>query len=424
MEARAAHPPSPPPSTSSNGSPFAFVRSLWSRPESEISDLAFSGELLVAGVRLLLVTVLLYFPARDYVPRLISEALGLSSGLRARGLMPLLAVAGLGLLGALMVYATVNRKQGRSWIGFASSVFDVSLVSCVLLTSVLFRDPLDALSDPVIFPAYLLAIAATALRYDTRISLVAGLLALAQYGGLIAIARRVLPAPQLADWNGWVQAGRLVLLAAVTLLAATVVVRSRELRLLSTRDRFTGLLNRAVFDERLERESLLSLREGYRFAVAMVDIDHFKLFNDSHGHTNGDQALRQVANALRESCRATDIVARYGGEEFALILPGVRRDAAQSLLERVRRKIAVMPIRLAGRRRLVSVTVSIGVASWPEDGTTAQEILACADRRLYKAKQEGRDRVVGPPTAKARSLAEQGITDLDATWTAPLTPPD
>jgi two-component system, cell cycle response regulator len=424
MEAHVAHTPSRTSSTSSGWSLSAFLRGLWRRPESEISDLAFSGELLVAGVRLLLVVVLLYFPARDYLPRLISDAYGLSSGLSARRLTPLLAVAGLGLLGALMVYATVSRKQGRSWIGFASSVFDVSLVSCVLLTFVLFGDPLNAVADPLIFPAYLLAVAATALRYDTRISLVAGILALAQYGGLAAVAYQVLPAALRDGWSGWLQAGRLALLAAVTLLAATVVVRSHELRLLSTRDRFTGLLNRAVFDERLERESLLALREGYRFAVAMVDIDHFKIFNDSHGHTNGDQALRQVAQALRESCRATDIVARYGGEEFALILPGVRRDAAHSLLERIRRKVAVMPIRLTGRRKLVSVTVSIGVASWPEDGAAAEEILASADRRLYQAKQLGRDRVVGPPAAKARSLAEQGIVDLDATWTAPLTPPD
>jgi two-component system, cell cycle response regulator len=420
MEARAASPASPPRTPSW---PRAMLQGVWRRPESEISDLAFSGELLVASVRLLLAVVLLYFPARDYLPQLFSYALGDPLRTLARDLIPLLAVAGLGLLGALMVYAAVYRNRGRAWIGFASSLFDVSLVSCVLLTAVLFGDPLRAVADPVIFPAYLLAIAATALRYDARISLVAGGVAVLQYGVLAGAALRALGPEGRAAWDQWVQAGRLALLIAVTLLAASAVVRSRELRLLSTRDRFTGLLNRAVFDERLEREALLAHREGYRFAVAMVDIDHFKLFNDSHGHANGDQALRQVAQALRESCRATDIVARYGGEEFALILPGVRRDAAHSLLERIRRKVAVMPIRLAGRRKLVSVTVSIGVASWPEDGAGPQEILASADARLYQAKQGGRDRVVGPPAAKARSLAEQGI-DLDATWTAPLTPPD
>ena len=422
MEARAATPARPlrPPPSSR---PRALWGSVWRRPESDLSDLAFSGELLVAGVRLLLAVVLLYFPARDYLPRLFSFAQGDPLDALARDLVPLLAIAVLGLLGALMVYSAVQRKQGRAWIGFASSLFDVTLVTCVLLTAVLFGDPLRAVGDPVIFPAYLLAIAATALRYDARISLVAGGVALLQYGVLAGAALRALSPAEQGAWSPWVQAGRLALLAAVTLLAASAVVRSRELRLLSTRDRFTGLYNRAVFDERLERESLLALREGNRFAVAMVDIDHFKLFNDTHGHANGDQALRQVAQTLREACRSTDIVARYGGEEFGLILPGVRRDAAHSLLERIRRKVAVMPIRLAGRRKLVSVTVSIGVASWPDDGATPQEILACADARLYQAKQGGRDRVVGPPAAKARSLEEQGI-DLDATWTAPLTPPD
>jgi diguanylate cyclase (GGDEF)-like protein len=157
----------------------------------------------------------------------------------------------------------------------------------------------------------------------------------------------------------------------------------------------------------------------------MLDIDHFKRFNDTYGHAGGDQALRLVAQTLRQSCRETDVVARYGGEEFALILPGVRSTRAHDLLERFRREVAATAIKLSGRARPVSVTISIGVASWPEDGESAAEILGCADRRLYEAKERGRDQVVGPPIRLARPAGER---DPDETQilnsVKPLVPPD
>jgi diguanylate cyclase (GGDEF)-like protein len=112
-----------------------------------------------------------------------------------------------------------------------------------------------------------------------------------------------------------------------------------------------------------------------------------------------------VAQTLRESCRATDVVARYGGEEFALILPGVMSGRATDLLERIRRVIAVRPLHLPGRSKPASVTVSIGVAIWPDDGQSGADILRCADQRLYQAKAEGRDRVTGPVPGQ-RHLSE------------------
>jgi diguanylate cyclase (GGDEF)-like protein len=389
-------------------------RRVWSPPEPEISEAGFGGELLIAGVRLLIVLILVFIPAQEYVSSWIHES-------DKRDPRVLLAAAGVGLLGSLMIYAATRRHWGRSWIGFASSLLDVSLVSGILAMLMLLGRQQEAINGVVVFPVYFLAIYATSLRYDARICVLTGALALAQYAAIVVWAAS---AGETLRWSdqGW----RMAQIAGATLLSATLVVRSRELRLLSTRDRFTGLLNRAVFNEQLDREVAYSRREGQRFAVAMVDIDHFKRFNDTYGHAGGDEALRLVAATLRGSCRESDVVARYGGEEFALILPAVRSGKAHDLLERFRRVVAATPIKLTGRSRPVSVTISIGVASFPEDGLTAAEVLACADRRLYEAKEAGRDQVVGPPRATARPADQREDEDSQEILTSvgPIVPPE
>jgi two-component system, cell cycle response regulator len=388
-----------------------FWRRIWSPPEPEISTAGFGGELLVASARLLIVVVLLYIPLRELLQR--------------RGEydpLALLTTATIGLGLALVLYSATTRRVGRAWIGFVSSVLDVSLVSAILAIFLVLGRPLEATNNLVIFPIYFLAIAATSLRYDARMSILAGSLALVEYLGLNLyaawhwnLAAEAAANHAFGDFSWLSQIWRLVQIVGATLIAATIVVRARELRLLSTRDRFTGLLNRAVFNEQLEREVAFGRREDARFAIAMLDIDHFKKFNDTYGHAGGDEALRTVADTLRSSCRSTDVVARYGGEEFALILPGVMSGRATDLLERFRRIIAIKPIRLAGRAQPASVTVSIGVAIWPDDGETPVALLRCADQRLYQAKNEGRDRVIGPtPHHVRRETSEievQGIEE-------------
>ena len=373
-------------------------RRVWSAPEPEISSVSHGGELLMAGIRLLVLTSLLYFPLQELLRR-------------PGGYDPLalLTTATIGLAFALAIYSAATRQRARSWLGFASSLLDVSLVSSMLAVFLLLGRPHEATNDLTIFPVYLIAIAATSLRYDSRICLVTGALALAQYASIVLYAdwRWDLNAAAFAPfpfglfrWSS--QVWRMIQLAGVTVIATTIVVRARELRLLSNRDRFTGLLNRAVFNERLDREVAFARAEDGRFAVAMIDIDHFKRFNDTFGHAGGDEALQLVAKTIRESCRGTDVLARYGGEEFALILRGVMSARATDLLERIRRVVAVTPIHLPGRSKPASVTISIGVGLWPDDGETPADILRCADERLYEAKAQGRDRVVGPTSGRPR----------------------
>src|SRR5436305_3616932 len=380
-------------------------RRVWSAPEQEISSAGFGGELLVAGLRLLTFVILLFFPLREL---LLQKRAG-------SDVLALLTAATLGLALALAVYSATSRRLGRAWIGFASGLLDVSLVSAVLAISLILGRPHEATNNLAVFPVYFLAIAATSLRYDARICLLSGLLALAQYLAIVLYAdwrwnlNSAAFAPYVYGMFHWsTQIWRMAQLVGATALAATLVVRSRELRLLSTRDRFTGLLNRAVFNEQLEREVAFARREDGRFAVAMLDIDHFKKFNDTYGHAGGDEALRAVAHTLRGSCRATDVVARYGGEEFALVLPGVMSGRATDLLERFRRVVAVKAIALPGRSKPASVTVSIGVAIWPDDGESPADLLRCADERLYRAKAEGRDRVIGPTPHPFPRPAEEG----------------
>jgi len=370
---------------------------LWQSPEQQLSDAGFHGEMLVAGVRLLVVLILIYIPADEYLGK------GFNADVTQRDPRALLTAAVAALVGSLLIYSAVNRNWGRSWIGFASSMLDVTLVSGLLAVFLVLDRPHEAVNNAIIFPAYFLAIAATSLRYDSRVCLVTGSLAMAEYGAIVYLAQHFwdLADPSFAPFRhgmfSWdVQIARLVALGVATALAATIVVRARELRTMSSRDRFTGLLNRATLDERLRDEVKYTQAVGGEFAVAMIDIDHFKRFNDTYGHAGGDEALRRVSDILRRSFRDTDAVARYGGEEVCVLLQGVSNEQARPLFERIRRTVETQEIPLSGWREPARLTVSIGVAIFPRDGGTPRVVLERADRRLYEAKQAGRNQVVGP----------------------------
>lgn len=154
-------------------------------------------------------------------------------------------------------------------------------------------------------------------------------------------------------------------------------------------DALTGLLNRRGFDPELERLVSRASATGTSLSVAMFDLDHFKRFNDAHGHIMGDEALRRMATILAEQCRDIDLVARFGGEEFAVVLPGVESEAAQSLAERVAWALGVEVV-----DEYLRLTTSTGVASLDPDSHTESitALLTRADQALYAAKHGGRAR--------------------------------
>lgn len=162
---------------------------------------------------------------------------------------------------------------------------------------------------------------------------------------------------------------------------------------LATRDELTGLLNRREFDRILQEERERALRFGHPLGLVMIDIDHFKRINDTHGHPVGDGVLQEVARRLLQQVRNVDRVARFGGEEFALILVQTDAAAALEVARRVGASIASQPV-TASDGAILSVTVSLGVAALPGDAATQQELVAAADRALYAAKQRGRNLAV------------------------------
>jgi len=166
----------------------------------------------------------------------------------------------------------------------------------------------------------------------------------------------------------------------------------RQLYESSVRDALTGVFNRAYFLERLAGELAYANRHGSDASLLLLDIDHFKKINDTHGHPAGDAVLRSFSGTVRKVLRVEDIFARYGGEEFIVLLRGIAIDGAARAAERLRRAVSVSPTEFDGKR--IECTVSIGCASLGCGERSAQGLIAAADRRLYAAKHGGRDRVV------------------------------
>jgi diguanylate cyclase (GGDEF)-like protein len=163
------------------------------------------------------------------------------------------------------------------------------------------------------------------------------------------------------------------------------------LRIQATSDDLTGLSNRRVVLEQLERELRRARHEKKPIAVAMADLDRFKEINDRHGHAAGDAVLRQVARCMQLELREYDCIGRYGGEEFFFVLPGCDDDAALIAMERVRARVAATPAHWEGI--LLPITVSVGIAWTQPQGLNAVALAQCADEALYRAKDRGRNRV-------------------------------
>ncbi len=175
---------------------------------------------------------------------------------------------------------------------------------------------------------------------------------------------------------------------------ATTLERAETMERLSVTDPLTGLYNRRFLERRLDEELNRSSRQDLQFTVMLLDLDNFKRYNDLCGHLAGDQCLKRVAGLLRTSAREMDIVTRYGGEEFCLVLPGTGKAEAVLVGERIRRAIEQEPFSGEGDLPGGRLTTSIGLACFPEDGQSEQDLLHAADLALYQAKHEGRNRLV------------------------------
>jgi len=187
---------------------------------------------------------------------------------------------------------------------------------------------------------------------------------------------------------------------------AVANLRLREaLRSQSIRDPLTGLYNRRYLDETLEREVRRAGRSDQSVSILMLDIDHFKRFNDTNGHEAGDTVLRETSTLLSASIRSEDIACRFGGEEFVVVLPTATAEVAQARAERLRLRLHDLSPVYQGRP-LGRVTASIGVAEFPRHGMTPKDLLTAADAALYQAKNAGRDLVMVAPVL---SLPESGV---------------
>jgi diguanylate cyclase (GGDEF)-like protein len=169
-------------------------------------------------------------------------------------------------------------------------------------------------------------------------------------------------------------------------LAATM---TEELRHVAQHDTLTGLPNRALFNDRLNQELARAKRQGGRFAIAFLDLDHFKPINDNFGHDVGDQVLRWVARQLAATVRAADTVGRIGGDEFVVLLAQLSEsDAILALANKLNQALR-QPFAVNGHQ--LSISCCIGVARYPEDGTDALTLTKGADDAMYRAKEAGRD---------------------------------
>lgn len=185
------------------------------------------------------------------------------------------------------------------------------------------------------------------------------------------------------------------------------------LRTQSVRDALTGLYNRRYLEETLDREIRRASRSKQNLGVIMIDLDHFKKFNDAFGHDAGDAVLRETGLLLTKGIRAEDFVCRFGGEEFVVILPTANLEAAQARAENLRLNIRELTILYQGKS-MGMITISAGVAVFPDHGATPKDIVAAADAALYDAKRNGRDQVaVAAPHSSAEielsSTAQAGV---------------
>ena len=380
----------------------ALRRLFLQAPDESLLQTGGDGELVIARARAALTSVLLVLAILSYLygPDEVQSRVHLAGGLIA---VPL----------SYIVFLTIRRAHYAWWMGLTTTLIDVTMVSAALAAFLVANNPRAAVNSLVVFPLYFLALAATTMRLDHRACAVAGLAAVLQYSAIVwvALVWWDAAAPEYAlsgygtiDFGS--QAARVLILGTAGALGTLVNLRMQTPHILSAADWLTGLMNRRTFEERWQGEVARARRYGRPISIAAIDIDYFKQFNDTYGHAAGDMALQSVGRVIRSRIRAGDFAGRMGGEEFVVALPETNSVSAMTMAEHLRLAIAENSIRISGQRGNVKVTISVGVASWPEHGEEITRLFERADNRLYEAKLAGRDQVKGPGRdAKDRNAA-------------------
>ena len=186
---------------------------------------------------------------------------------------------------------------------------------------------------------------------------------------------------------------RLQVIANQSSLALQNALLHEELERLSVTDRLTELYNHGYFQQRLDEELGRASRFAHTLSLIMLDIDDFKVFNDTFGHPRGDKVLQMVSDAIRENLREMDVAARYGGEEFVVVLPETDLEGANGVAERIRRSVEQLSFIGGDGIPPVRKTVSVGVASYPRNATSQGKLIETADRAMYVSKRSGKNRV-------------------------------
>jgi len=168
----------------------------------------------------------------------------------------------------------------------------------------------------------------------------------------------------------------------------------KHMERVSLTDPLTGLFNRRYFENFLQKEISRAKRFNHPLSLVLMDIDHFKNYNDQLGHPSGDQLLKRLAKVMTDTVRRSDFVARYGGEEFGIILPEIHETGAQQFSERLRRIVNTHPFKNRRVQPAGRITVSLGAASFPKDAQRVEDLVKKADTALYHAKKNGRNQVV------------------------------
>lgn len=362
-----------------------LLQSLREPRDEILLELGADGEVLLARLRLLIAVLLILLPAINYY----------SGGGPYESLVGLTGV-GLAVLLSQIWLTMARHKRRYRWLPYVSACFDVSVVSLVLLL-LAFREPAAGLNSVVVFCCYPLAVLATALRNDARVTLLCGTLALVEFLAISAFFVGTATGPLVSADYGTVQVSnqmqRALLLVASTIVTALIVFRMQRLVQLSGTDGLTGLPNRTFLNHRVPRIIAECRAEGDTLCLALIDLDYFKRINDELGHQAGDRALRHVVESLRLELRRDEPLLRVGGEEFVLVLRQPL-GAAWERMDQLRRKLEVRPFVPEEGAEARKLTFSAGMSCCPADAVDVSGLMRAADLRLRAAKHAGRNRVI------------------------------